>query len=180
MDVRRIDVIATEATRRAKNGSDLVDAIRETTGLETRILTGEEEATYTAYGVISGFFQPKGLVGDIGGGSLEIAEVIGDGLGERLTSMPLGALPVKAMMAESVNGRQRTDRHDPSGKSAAASDRACALCDRRWLAGAGAGSYRDEREADQRRARLRDRRDRGAGAGQEDRTDVARRGRGAA
>ena len=65
MDVRRIDVIATEATRRAKNGADLVDAIRETTGLETRILSGEEEASYTAYGVISGFFQPRGLVGDI-------------------------------------------------------------------------------------------------------------------
>ena len=107
MNVQRIDVIATEATRRAKNGTDLVAAIRETTGLKTRILSGAEEATYTAYGVISGFFQPKGLVGDIGGGSLEVAEVIGDALGERLTSMPLGALPVKAMMADSVNAAKK-------------------------------------------------------------------------
>ena len=110
MDVRRIDVIATEATRRAKNGAELVDAIRETTGLETRILSGEEEASYTAYGVISGFFQPRGLVGDIGGGSLEVAEVIGDTLGERLTSMPLGALPVKAMMADNYGAaKERID-----------------------------------------------------------------------
>ncbi len=110
MEVRRIDVLATEATRKAKNGKDFVDAIREATGLETRILSGEEEATYTAHGVISGFFQPKGLVGDIGGGSLEVAEVTGDAVGERLTSMPLGALPVKAMIADGVDAaKERID-----------------------------------------------------------------------
>ena len=30
------------------------------------VLSGQEEATYAALGVISGFFKPKGLVGDIG------------------------------------------------------------------------------------------------------------------
>jgi exopolyphosphatase/guanosine-5'-triphosphate,3'-diphosphate pyrophosphatase len=100
MGVTRIDVLATEATRRAKNGAELVDAIHRATGLSPRVLSGPEEATYAAYGVISGFFQPKGLVGDIGGGSLEVAEVLGDHVGERLASMPLGALPVKAMMAD--------------------------------------------------------------------------------
>jgi exopolyphosphatase/guanosine-5'-triphosphate,3'-diphosphate pyrophosphatase len=64
------------------------------------VLSGEEEATYAALGVISGFFQPKGLAGDLGGGSLEVAEILGDRVGERMVSMPLGALPVRAMMAE--------------------------------------------------------------------------------
>jgi exopolyphosphatase / guanosine-5'-triphosphate,3'-diphosphate pyrophosphatase len=92
------------------NGGDLVAAIRAATGLETRVLTGEEEATYTALGVISGFFQPKGLVGDVGGGSLEVAEVVGDRVGERWTSMPLGSLPVKAMMAEGLGpAKKRID-----------------------------------------------------------------------
>ncbi len=94
MQVDRVDVLATEATRRAKNGGDLIDAIREKTGLEPRILTGQEEAHFTAFGVISGFFQPKGMIGDIGGGSLEVAEVLVDRVGERMTSMPLGAFPV--------------------------------------------------------------------------------------
>ncbi|WP_323764235.1 Ppx/GppA phosphatase family protein [Marinovum sp.] len=98
MDVTRIDVLATEATRKAKNGDDLIAAITEATGLKPRILAGEEEAHFTAYGVISGFFQPKGMIGDIGGGSLEVAEVIGDRVSERVTSMPLGALPVKARL----------------------------------------------------------------------------------
>ncbi|NND92524.1 MAG: Ppx/GppA family phosphatase [Granulosicoccus sp.] len=100
MQVERVDVLATEATRRASNGSLLIDAIREKTGLETRMLSGEEEAYFSAHGVISGFFQPKGMIGDIGGGSLEVAEVIGDHVGERTTSMPLGALPVSAKLEE--------------------------------------------------------------------------------
>ncbi len=100
MRVQRIDVIATEAARRAKNGAELIAAIRAETGLETRLLSGEEEAHNAAMGVISGFFQPHGLVGDIGGGSLEVAEILGDVVGERKASMPLGALPVKAMMLQ--------------------------------------------------------------------------------
>ncbi len=107
MDVQRIDVIATEATRRAGNGKALVAAIKKTTGLKARVLTGDEEAYYTSYGVISGFFQPKGLVGDIGGGSLEVAEVVGDHVGERTVSMPLGALPVLKMMEDGVDAAKK-------------------------------------------------------------------------
>lgn len=110
MGVTRLDVIATEATRRAANGHALVEAIREATGLETRILSGQEEATYAAHGVISGFFQPKGLVGDLGGGSLEVAEVIGDRVGDRMTSMPIGTLPVKAMLEDGIDAaKERLD-----------------------------------------------------------------------
>ncbi|MER2509420.1 Ppx/GppA phosphatase family protein [Amaricoccus sp.] len=100
MRVATIHIVATEATRRAKNGGVLIAAIRARTGLDTRLLTGQEEATYAAYGVISGFFQPKGFVGDFGGGSLEIAELLGDRVGADLVSMPIGALPARAMMAE--------------------------------------------------------------------------------
>ncbi|MBB5221942.1 exopolyphosphatase/guanosine-5'-triphosphate,3'-diphosphate pyrophosphatase [Amaricoccus macauensis] len=103
MGVDRVHVLATEATRRALNGGELVAAIREATGLETQILSGDEEATYAALGVISGFYQPKGLAGDMGGGSLEVAEVLGDRVGERKVSMPLGALPVRALMTEGLD-----------------------------------------------------------------------------
>ena len=107
MRVETVHVLATEATRRASNGADLIDAIRASTGLETQLLTGQEEATYAAFGVISGFFQPKGLAADMGGGSLEVAEIIGDRMGDRMVSMPLGALPVKAMMADGPDSAKR-------------------------------------------------------------------------
>lgn len=107
MDVPRVDVLATEATRKAKNGEELVAAIREQTGLEPRVITGEDEAYYSTIGVISGFFQPRGLVGDIGGGSLEVAEVLGDRVGERRASMPLGALPVRSMLDDGVDAAKK-------------------------------------------------------------------------
>ena len=73
MDVGRIDIIATEAVRRASNGTDLVRAIEQQTGLRTQVLSGQEEARFAALGVVSGFHRPKGLVGDLGGGSLDLA-----------------------------------------------------------------------------------------------------------
>jgi exopolyphosphatase/guanosine-5'-triphosphate,3'-diphosphate pyrophosphatase len=100
MDVRRVDAIATEATRRAQNGDELLAAIESATGVRTRLLSGDEEAAYGALGVVSGFHRPRGLVGDLGGGSLEVAEVVGDRVGDRSASMPVGALPVRALMAD--------------------------------------------------------------------------------
>ena len=111
MGVTHIDVLATDAVRRADNGSELVATIAEQAKLETRILTGEEEARYSAVGVVAGFYQPRGLVGDFGGGSLEVAEVIHDRVSEdRLVSLPLGALPVQAMLSASQReAKQKVD-----------------------------------------------------------------------
>ncbi len=110
MEVERIDVLATEAVRRAPNGNELTDGIRARCGAETRILDGKEEAYYSALGVVSGFYRPKGLMGDMGGGSLEIAEVLDDRVGERSVSLPLGALPTSAMLAESYGkAKKRID-----------------------------------------------------------------------
>jgi len=111
MGVGRIDAIATEAVRRASNGERLVAAIREQSGLEVRILSGTEEARYASLGVIAGFYRPRGLVGDMGGGSLEVAEILDDRVGERSVSLPLGALPVQSMLAEGKpEARRRVDQ----------------------------------------------------------------------
>ena len=110
MGVTRIEATATEAMRRATNGQDLADAIAAESGLTIRILSGAEEAHYATLGVISGFFRPVGLVGDMGGGSLEVAEALDDHVGERWVSLPLGALPVEALLAEGVDkARRRVD-----------------------------------------------------------------------
>jgi exopolyphosphatase/guanosine-5'-triphosphate,3'-diphosphate pyrophosphatase len=102
MGVKRIDATATEAIRRATNGRELTQAIKTHSGLKVRILSGAEEARYAALGVISGFFRPVGLVGDMGGGSLEVAEALDDKVGDNSASLPLGALPVEALLAEGV------------------------------------------------------------------------------
>ena len=107
MGVARIDVTATEAIRRASNGPELALAIRDASGLAVRILQGIEEARHSALGVISGFFRPVGLVADMGGGSLEIAEALDDHVGEHWTSLPLGALPVEALLKNGVSEAKR-------------------------------------------------------------------------
>jgi exopolyphosphatase/guanosine-5'-triphosphate,3'-diphosphate pyrophosphatase len=107
MGVVKLDVTGTEAIRRASNGPDLAKAIFDETGLAVRILSGEEEARYSTLGVISGFFRPVGLVGDMGGGSLEVAQAIDDHVGDFLVSMPLGALPVEALLAKGLASAKR-------------------------------------------------------------------------
>ena len=101
MGVTRIDVLATEATRRASTGDQLVAAIGAEAGLQVRLLSGGEEAHYAALGVVAGFYRPRGLVGDMGGGSLELAVAADDRVGDRTVSMPLGALPVQEMLERS-------------------------------------------------------------------------------
>src|SRR6476646_8279665 len=100
MGVSRIDAVATEAMRRASNGPMLAAAIEAEAGLKVRVLSGAEEARFATLGVISGFFRPVGTVGDMGGGSLEVAEALDDQVGERWVSLPLGALPVEALLLE--------------------------------------------------------------------------------
>ena len=107
MGVTKIDATGTEAIRRASNGPELAAAIRAESGLEVRILSGAEEARFAALGVISGFFRPVGSVGDMGGGSLEVAEAIDDRVGEGTVSLPLGALPVEAMLSDGFSEAKR-------------------------------------------------------------------------
>ena len=102
MGVERIDTLATEAVRQASNGPDLVAEIARQTGLSARILSGEEEAYYGALGVVSGFYRPAGLTGDMGGGSLEMADVLDDSVGLNRISLTLGALPVRHMLEDGV------------------------------------------------------------------------------
>ena len=90
-----------------RTGRSSPQAIEAESGLKVRVLSGAEEARFATFGVISGFFRPVGTVGDMGGGSLEIAEAIDDHVGDRWVSMPLGALPVEAMLSEGVSAAKR-------------------------------------------------------------------------
>ncbi|MBV8096297.1 MAG: Ppx/GppA family phosphatase [Acetobacteraceae bacterium] len=99
MEVPQVDAIATEAVRRATNGQELLARIAAESGFAVRILSGADEARYAALGVAAGFYRPAGLVGDMGGGSLEIAEILHHSVSNDSASMPLGALPVQAFLA---------------------------------------------------------------------------------
>lgn len=82
----------TSAIREAPNGPAVLDHVREHTGQELRVLTGEEEARLTFLAARRWFGWSSGrLFGiDIGGGSLELATGI-DETPDTAVSLPLGA-----------------------------------------------------------------------------------------
>jgi exopolyphosphatase/guanosine-5'-triphosphate,3'-diphosphate pyrophosphatase len=83
---------ATSAVRDAPNGLEVLAAVRERTGIEVEVLSGEEEARLTFLAVRRWFGWSAGriLVLDIGGGSLELASGA-DEEPDVALSLPLGA-----------------------------------------------------------------------------------------
>src|SRR4051794_15599131 len=91
-DCDEVLALVTSAIRDAANGQDVLDRVRERTGVELRVLSGEEEARLTFLAVRRWFGWSAGqlLVLDIGGGSLELASGI-DEEPDVALSLPLGA-----------------------------------------------------------------------------------------
>ncbi len=91
MNVPGLQVVATAAVRDAANGAAFAKKAEKAVGAKIRVLTGAEEARLAAHGVLFGIPDADGLVGDLGGGSLELMEVRDGKLGEGAT-LPLGPL----------------------------------------------------------------------------------------
>ncbi len=83
---------ATSAVREASNSSAVLSRVRKETGVDLRVLSGEDEARYTFLAVRRWFGWSAGrlLVVDIGGGSLELATGL-DEDPDLAFSVPLGA-----------------------------------------------------------------------------------------
>ena len=89
MGVGRWELVATAAMRDAEDGPAFAERLFALTGLEVRVISGAEEGRLSALGVLSGIPDADGIVGDLGGGSLELARVR-RGAVEELVSLPLG------------------------------------------------------------------------------------------
>jgi exopolyphosphatase / guanosine-5'-triphosphate,3'-diphosphate pyrophosphatase len=71
--VDQIYAFGTSAMRNARNGQMVADRIREVTGIDIDIISGEQEAQYIYLGVKAalGLGHDRNLIIDIGGGSIE-------------------------------------------------------------------------------------------------------------
>src|SRR5258708_27696316 len=94
LGVDHLAIIATAAVREASDGHAFAAEAERQTGVPVRIIEGAEEARLSAAGVLAGIREVDGVVGDLGGGSVELARVdsaarrpIGAGV-----SLPLGPL----------------------------------------------------------------------------------------
>ena len=95
LGVTDIQTVATAAARDAENGPEFLAAVAAL-GLEPRLLTGEEEARISATGAIGAFPGARGVVADLGGGSLELVSIV-DGECHQASSLPLGTLRLPAL-----------------------------------------------------------------------------------
>jgi len=93
------DAVATAAVREARNGLQFVERVRERCGLEVRVLSGVDEARLSALGAMSAIPGADGVMGDLGGGSLELVVLNSGEIGESVT-LPLGALRLMGMTPE--------------------------------------------------------------------------------
>jgi len=98
MGVPRPRTVATAAVREASNRRMFLDRVLDL-GLEVELLSGEDEARMAALGVIASIPGADGIVGDLGGGSLELARVIGGEVRET-SSFPMGVLRIAAIKAK--------------------------------------------------------------------------------
>ena len=92
--------IATAAAREATNGTEFITSAEKALGHKIRVLTGREEAKYAAFGVMSSIPDVDGVVGDLGGGSLELVDITDGDINTGVT-LPLGPFRLMDAMVAS-------------------------------------------------------------------------------
>jgi exopolyphosphatase/guanosine-5'-triphosphate,3'-diphosphate pyrophosphatase len=94
------EVLATAAVRDAENGPSFIAALQSRMPeVPIRVLSGTQEAEYSAEGVVCGIPTAHGLLADIGGGSLEVVQLEA-GVRGRSQTLPLGVI----RLAERADG----------------------------------------------------------------------------
>lgn len=97
-----LELLGTAAVREARDGPQFAAQVEEIFGREVRILSGAEEARLGALGILSGLPDADGLVGELGGGSLDLV-VLDRGAFGATATMPLGHL----RLSEAAKGKTK-------------------------------------------------------------------------
>ena len=107
--VKRLWCVATAACRDADNGPDFIATAERICRKKIEVLSGKREAQLSALGVVSGMYRPDGIVGDLGGGSLELVDVRGHTARQGIT-LPLGSLALLDLSEKSVKKAEKIVR----------------------------------------------------------------------
>lgn len=96
MKVTNVHAVATAALRDAADGKEFIAEVKRLHNLDIRIIDGEEEARLSALGVMMNGLGSDGVIGDYGGGSLELIVVRGGRVWNK-TSLPIGSHRLQAL-----------------------------------------------------------------------------------
>jgi exopolyphosphatase / guanosine-5'-triphosphate,3'-diphosphate pyrophosphatase len=95
LGVKNLWAIATAAVRDAADGPAFIARGEAACGCRIQILSGEREAELAAQGIHMGFTNPDGIAADLGGGSLELIDIVAGSLRpsfRHAVTLPLGGL----------------------------------------------------------------------------------------
>jgi exopolyphosphatase/guanosine-5'-triphosphate,3'-diphosphate pyrophosphatase len=106
LQVGRVFGIATAACRDAENGPAFIEEAERICRVKIDVLSGKREAELAALGVVSGIYEPDGITGDLGGGSLELIDVRGSRI-RRGVTVPLGGLALKDAAGQSIKRAEK-------------------------------------------------------------------------
>jgi exopolyphosphatase/guanosine-5'-triphosphate,3'-diphosphate pyrophosphatase len=106
IEVPQLLVIATAACRDATNGPSFIAEAERVCRTRIEVVSGKREAELSALGVVSGFHRPDGIVGDLGGGSLELTDIHGHRVKPGVT-LPLGGLALQDISAKSLKKAEK-------------------------------------------------------------------------
>lgn len=109
MQVGEAIAIATAAVRDADDGPEFIERAQKICRCDIELLSGNREARLAAYGVLSGSLDIDGVIGDLGGGSLELVDVKDEAIGEGIT-LPLGSLSLADASSRSIKQAERITR----------------------------------------------------------------------
>lgn len=107
-----IKAIATAAMRDAKDGKEFAIELSEKTGLDIQVISGSDEAYYSARGV--GYKMPNaiGCMGDLGGGSLELSFLNHGVVSDNRISVPLGVLRLQNDVGDAFHHKNYANHID--------------------------------------------------------------------
>ncbi len=114
MEVRDMRSLATAAVRDAANGPQFLALAERAIGCNIELLSGTQEARFSALGVVSSIHRADGVVGDLGGGSLELTDVK-DGAATSGLTLPLGGLSLMDLSERSPKKAARIVRETLAG-----------------------------------------------------------------
>ena len=100
LNVSHISCVATEVLRNHKRAPEFIDQIYRRYNIKINVLSGDNEARITAEGLISSIPDAEGIAADLGGGSLELAEVH-DKKVHNVKSLSLGTKVLSKMQIDS-------------------------------------------------------------------------------
>ncbi len=110
--VKDLHILATAAAREAENGPKFIKQVETICSAKVQLLTGSMEAYYAGLGADSGFYKPDGIVGDLGGGSMELTPTSDDA--KQGVTTPLGGIRLQESSKGDISQAAKIARQELS------------------------------------------------------------------